>query len=368
MLNSYEQDALWKYGLVVRIMCEVITLKHFSEINLNDPFFDSLKEDYSGFEDWFHKKSSKSALIQYVDNHIQAFLYLKNESGEELKDVTPTLPACRWLKVGTFKIEAHNTKLGERFIKKIMDCAIYGKFDSIYVTVLPKHSFLIQLLEKYGFEQKAKKGEELVLVKNMKRLCGDILKDYPLLQTTNKRKFVLSIYPKYHTRLFPDSILRTEQNVRKELIKDVSYTNSIHKVYLCFMPRTSELRQGDLIAIYRTNDGFGPARYRSVITSICQVEEVKTKDDFKDVNEFVKYTNAYSIFDPIELRRWYRMRNVIVIRMTYNIALNKRVTRGFLLDEVGISPDLYWGFFQLNDEQFKAILKKGEIDENIIIN
>lgn len=28
----------------------------------------------------------------------------------------------------------------------------------------------------------------------------------------------------------------------------------------------------------------------------------------------------------------------------------------------------YWGFFQLTDQQFNEILKKGEIDESVIID
>ena len=134
------------------------------------------------------------------------------------------------------------------------------------------------------------------------------------------------------------------------------------------MPQTAELRHGDLLAIYRTSDGLGPAKYRSVVTSICQVEEIRTKDEFNDVNDFIDYTNSYSIFDPNELRRWFYNPNVVVIRMTYNIALNKRVTRGFLIDEIGISSSLYWGFFQLTDDQFNSILEKGEIDENLIVD
>lgn len=349
-------------------MSEVITLKDFSEIDLNDPFFNSLKEDYIGFERWFKKKSSEKAFVQYFDGQLQAFLYLKNESKEVPEGIFPMLPAGKWLKVGTFKIDAHNTKLGERFIKKIVDQAVYGKFDSIYVTIFPKQKPLIQLLQKYGFTEKGKKGDELVLVKNMKSLCGDILRDYPLINTTGRRKFLLSIYPEYHTRLFPDSILLTEQNIRGKLVKDVSYTNSIHKVYLCSMQKTIELTRGDLLAIYRTSDNLGPAYYRSVISSICQVEEVKRKEDFKNLDDFIKYANAYSIFEPNELRKWYEKQNIIVIRMIYNIALNKRVTRGYLIDEVGISGDLYWGFLQLTDEQFKSILQKGEVDENIIID
>lgn len=348
-------------------MSEIIQTKRFNTIDLGDSFFETLKTDYPGFEEWFSKKSDEEAFVQYTEQGLQAFLYLKDESGITPEGINPPLPSKRWLKVGTFKIEAHHTKLGERFIKKIMDYAIYGKYEGIYVTIFPKQGPLIELLKKYGFEETAKKAEEIVLVKELDILKNDILRDYPLLSIRNKRKFILSIYPKYHTRLFPDSILKTEKNVREELIKDVSYTNSIHKIYICFMPQTADLRPGDLLAIYRTNDGLGPAKYRSVITSICQVEEIKTKDSFTDVDDFVKYTNSYSIFDPTELKRWFYRSNIVVIRMTYNIALNKRVTRGFLTDEIGISPFLYWGFFQLTDDQFKSILNKGEIDENLII-
>ena len=39
-----------------------------------------------------------------------------------------------------------------------------------------------------------------------------------------------------------------------------------------------------------------------------------------------------------------------------------------LLDEAGISPTLYWGFFQLTDNQFDYILKKGNVNENFIID
>ena len=215
-------------------MNEAITLKRFADIDLNDVFFDSLKEDYPEFEAWFEKKSqdNSKAYVQYTNNKLQAFLYLKDESGEELTDVTPARPACKRMKVGTFKIDAHNTKLGERFVKKIMDAALYMKADEIYLTIFPKHDGLIRILQRYGFSEEGKKGDELVLVKNMKVLTGDILKDYPLLTTTGKRKFLLSIYPKYHTQMFPDSILRNEEGAKYELIRDVAHTNSVHKIYV----------------------------------------------------------------------------------------------------------------------------------------
>lgn len=348
-------------------MNETISLRKFSEIDLSDGFFDSLKSDYPEFEEWFTRKASegRKAYVQYTSGTLQAFLFLKNESGEPLNDITPQRPACRRLKVGTFKIDAHNTRLGERFVKKIMDTSLYMNAEEIYVTIFPKHESLIRLLQEYGFVEEGEKGEELVLIKNMKQLSADLLKNYPLLTTKGNRKFVLSIYPEFHTRMFPDSILKNED--KYELIRDVSYTNSIHKVYICSMYSAAQLHRGDLLAIYRTTDWKGPAHYRSVITSICQVEEVKDKNSFKSYEDFSRYTNYYSIFSNEEIKQIYDSPTCIAIKMTYNIALTKRVTKQYMVESMGINPQ-YWGFFQLTDEQFDAILKKGEIDESIIIN
>ena len=55
----------------------------FQQVNLEDPFFTSLKEDYNGFEDWFQRKSDSDAYIQKKDDgELEAFLYLKTESGD----------------------------------------------------------------------------------------------------------------------------------------------------------------------------------------------------------------------------------------------------------------------------------------------
>nr|DAZ36898.1 MAG TPA: hypothetical protein [Caudoviricetes sp.] len=49
--------------------------------------------------------------------------------------------------------------------------------------------------------------------------------------------------------MFPDSILTTED---KNIIKDVSYTNSIHKIYICSMDAVQKLKYGDIVVLYRT--------------------------------------------------------------------------------------------------------------------
>jgi len=53
--------------------------------------------------------------------------------------------------------------------------------------------------------------------------------------------------------------------------------------------------------------------------------------------------------------------------MTYNIAFKKRVTNGYLVDTLGISP-AYWGVFKISDGDFSNIIKAGGVDESLIVN
>ncbi|WP_374949540.1 GNAT family N-acetyltransferase [Mucilaginibacter sp.] len=341
-----------------------------SSIDLTDVFFDSLKADYLEFGHWFKRKADagEGAFVTYDKNVVQGFLYLKIEE-EKIEDVVPQLPASRRVKVGTFKINPHGTRLGERFIKKMFDFAIAKGVESIYVTVFNKHEALIHLFKKYGFEIKAQKttdnGIEDVLVKEIKSQKDDINLSYPLIKL-NTSKYLLSIYPQFHSRLFPDSLLNSETY---SLIKDVSHTNSIHKIYICYMD-VSVLKPSDNILIYRTSDGAGPAHYRSVVTSVCVVEEIKSKKDFSSLEHYLKYCKDYSVFDENELKGFYNQNKkyFYVIKMTYNAALSKRITRGNLIENVGLSPDAYWGFMSLSDSQFKSILKFGGVSESIIVD
>lgn len=345
-----------------------IETEKFKNIDLEDPFFDSLKEGYAEFENWFHRKSEESSYVMYDDfGKVQAFLYLKEEHGE-VTDTTPSLPADHYLKVGTFKINAHGSKLGERFVKKIFDHALHKGVKKIYVTVFSTHASLIALLEKYGFVNKASKttdnGTEVVLVKDLSNNSGDLLKDYPLVRTDG-RLHLLAIYPDYHTRLFPDSILNNED---ARIVDDISHTNSIQKIYICKMARVGSLNSGDSLIIYRTSDRVGQAQYRSVATSLCMVEEVKKKSDFADLSDFLNYCASRSVFPVSELTEMYNESKLYIIKLTYNLALNKRIIRKTLLDDVGLPARSYWGIMELTESQFKDIAERGEIDDSLIVN
>ncbi|WP_235782269.1 hypothetical protein [Phocaeicola paurosaccharolyticus] len=92
----------------------------FADVNLEDSFFDSLRNDYDEFVEWFEKKSksgTEAFILKNKDGNLLAFLYMKLEKGE-LNDITPIMLKADRLKVGTFKVEGHDTRLGECFIKK----------------------------------------------------------------------------------------------------------------------------------------------------------------------------------------------------------------------------------------------------------
>ncbi|MGN2388246.1 MULTISPECIES: GNAT family N-acetyltransferase [Pseudomonas syringae group] len=344
--------------------------KKFKDVNLQDPFFASLIGDYKEFSEWFARKADDKAYVfEDEHNNINGFLYLKAEEGT-IDDVTPKLPNKKRLKVGTMKINARGTKLGERFIKKIFDHALHHKVTEIYVTVFPNHEILISLFAKYGFGKAAEKhtqnGTELVLVKDLSKLQESLVKSYPLANMQNQNFYLLSINPQWHTRLLPDSILKNEDS---DIIEDISHANSIHKVYLAAMNGLENLRPGDILVIYRTTDNAGPAHYRSVATSVGVVEEYRSIRSFTSREEFMRYCQPYSVFTDEELDRfWIRKNFPHVFRFTYNAAFKRRVTRGEMIEQHGLDANAYWGFMPLTRNQFNSIAQAGQIDESIIIN
>jgi len=343
----------------------------FSTVDIKDSFFDSLKRDYAEFDDWFKRKADARAYVMRGENGaIEGFLYLKVEDGR-VDDVEPALHPARRIKIGTLKINPHGTRLGERFLKKVFDHALSEKAEEIYVTVFEKHGALIELLRRYGFKIHGTKttpnGDEQVLVKTIRTLNGSVAEQYPLVKLRGQSIYLLALHPQWHSRLLPDSILRGED--AGAIVQDVSHSNSIHKVYLAGMGGMEALQPGDVLLIYRTTDRAGPARYRSVVTSVCVLEEYRHISSFATLDEFVSYCAPYSIFDRAELGEFWASRKYPhVIRFTYNFALPKRVTRDTLIVKLDFPADEYYGFMKISEEQFRRAIREAQLDETLIVD
>jgi hypothetical protein len=344
----------------------------FDAVSLNDPFFDSLKEQYQEFPIWFAKKALMKEPVLVVEDEINSqisgFVYLKVEDGE-IDDVTPALPPARRLKVGTMKIVAHGTKVGERVIKKIFDRSLFEKVEEIYVTVFDTHQSLINLFKKYGFIERGNKntvnGTEVVLVRSLLNITSDPVLDYPYIKASNRRFFLLAVYPGYHSNLFPDSLLRNEN---ADIVDDISHSNTIHKVYVGGVALT-RMNTGDIVIIYRTTDKQGLAKYRSVATSVCVVENSFRRSDFKGVDDFSKFAAPHSVFSDDVLRdRYSSGKRLYAAKMLYNYALPKRPIRKVLMETIGISEQPRWDLREITRSQFDQILVLGDAHEGLVVN
>lgn len=87
-----------------------LKLTSFANINLKDPFFDSLRANYEGFDDWFNKKalSGANALVYYNDAALLDFLYVKDEN-EALHLDGLTLPPKKRLKASKRRLSEKNS-------------------------------------------------------------------------------------------------------------------------------------------------------------------------------------------------------------------------------------------------------------------
>lgn len=341
----------------------------FGKIDLNDTFFDTLKEDYLGFDKWFIRKYDEEAYITINSNNgmLLSFLYLKVEDeNENYSNINPQFSAKRRLKVGTFKVISNGFRLGERFVKIIFDNALKNQVQEIYVTIYnkrPEQRKLIELLEQWGFVLWGKKGEEFVYVRDFspKFDINNLKCCFPYI-SKEKNVYIVPIYPEYHTELLPDSILNTESP--EEFIEDFPHRNCINKVYVsrAMEPYPSI---GDILVFYRTG-GY----YKSVITTIGEVVEVKA--DFQDENDFILYCRKKSVYPELALREMWRYstRKPFVVNFLYTYSFPHRINMKELIDLKVLQGvnDAPRGFKLITKEHFEIILKETRSDESFIIN
>lgn len=305
------------------------------------------------------------------DGKIQAMLYLKEESDID-NDVTPTLTKRR-LKIGTFKVDfSHHTSVGKRLLAIALRTFAKSRCEYAYVTMFKADNTIVlqKMLSQYGFTCVAQKnssaGREDVWVKH--RPSANERGGYstfPFVMPHTGRNFILSIWPKYHVRMFGDVSLQSEKNIP---VPDTTSINTIEKIYLSKSPVVSDMRLGDRVVIYRTSDGQSSARYRSVVSSICTVVEVKNLSSFQDKNDFLAYVKGRSVFSQDELEDfWASRRFPWVISLLFNFPFDRYPTRGELLDR-HLIPEGRLTCTSISDDNFRNIIGLGGVDEGYIID
>jgi len=289
------------------------------QIDRSDKIFQTLREDYGGFDKWFEEKCAKEHRDCWIIEdgvNIAGILIPKSESQ---KDTTAKSKAEKILKICTFKLqpEYRGEKFGEQLLKKALWHAQTNQFELVYLTAFEKHAALINLIERFGFKKtyRNERGEdvfekeilhsEILLPDKIDALQFDRLIYPRFVETAQIRKFVIPIRPEYHKVLFPEisyaaplplfGLTRQDLLTRKGK-SDRTPGNAIRKIYLCHSNNTN-LRSGDIILFYQSkNEEFANSQ------SVTTLGIVETVQIFTEIGSLSSHVAKRSVFSTEELR------------------------------------------------------------------
>jgi hypothetical protein len=337
----------------------------FSDIDINDSFFDSLKKDYPGFEKWFARKSVANTPVNVLKSNgrINDFLYLKYDESESIPLTDKILDPQPRIKIGTLKISAQGIRLGEGAI----GIALWRWFESsenqIYVTVFPKHKTLITLFEKFGFSIIGKKSDtgEYVMLRDKRNLdFSDPYKPFPYINPQFTQGGLLVVNEDFHDKLFPYSELKNTKQYENEILTDVA-GNGITKMYISGGYEDS-YQENEPVLIYRKSLAATGRGYKSVITSVATIVKktvVKQNNEtILSIDEVKKMLGNKTILNDAELKQYFAKSTVTIYQLVYNyyFGAGNNVNWRTLKDS-GFWKDRYPSTFVYSNSEFSTFIK-----------
>ncbi|MDW7731092.1 MAG: PIN domain-containing protein [Methanolobus sp.] len=349
-------------------------------LNIDDPFFDSLKKDYEGFINWFTKisKSGRKCYVHYKENgKIGALLIYKIE--DEILDSNPIMPKKRRLKLSTLKVSHVGNKIGELFIKLAVNYARINDIKELYLThyVVDNVDYLVDLIEVYGFQEEAILNQtgETIFVKKLEVSDESInhlnpveisKKFYPAYYDGKSvNKFIIPIQPKWHEKLFTDyNRTRLGDNQKKgrqpTLIEFAGQFiiegNTIQKSYICHST-SKKITAGDLLLFYRSDD-------EKAITSLGVVEKVfQGKQSSDEIIQMVGKRSVYLNSEIVNLAQ----KSTLVILFTFHFHLPNQLNY-IKLKEWEILKGPPQRLMKISHDKYLIVKKQGRIDERFTID
>ena len=126
--------------------------KQLKDLDINDRFFDSLKNEYEDFIIWFNNHLDRKAYITFQDNKIASILILKIEDkSEDYNDFNKEFKPSKRLKICTLKVDVKFKNIGTKYLELAYSEALKNNVNEIYITLYTNHKDLINLLEKNNY-------------------------------------------------------------------------------------------------------------------------------------------------------------------------------------------------------------------------
>ena len=356
VLSIEEAIEKFKQEEKVIIKTPVFIKKEFLyNMNLEDDFFSTLKLDYKDFDNWFIKKQRNGEMAYITrakDDKITSFLMLKEENeSEDYSSFDKPFSSGKRIKVSTFKVSDTGKKIGECFIKIMVNEAIQKNVNDIYITTFEKQESLIYLLRQYGFEFFTYKNtiksdgtveKEAVYVKNVKDKSK-----YPYVQLRNQGIFIFPIIPKYHKLLFEDAEVEYQISIDDTQGKNAC-ANAIKKAFITNANRKN-IKSGDIILFYASHN-------KKNITTLGIVETTWNK--FESQEEIFNIVRKRTAYDEEELKKVTRLDSLVIMfkhyitfknPISYEFLYNNRIVKRYIQSPISIKK-----------EDLKKIIEQGQ--------
>jgi hypothetical protein len=317
-------------------------------LNIDDPIFNSLKNEYKDFPKWWANKCREQCHARVFfkeDKSLGALLIWKIENEAILGD--PILPVKKRLKISTFKVTHNGYKIGELFIKMSIEYAIKNGIDELYLTHFRKpEDDLIRLIEDYGFYLASiKQGEDiyvkdLIVVHHENTSLSQISKKYypSFYDGTQVRKFIVPIRPLYHDRLFVE--VSKDINLFEGVGELIVEGNTIKKAYLCHS-NSKKIQQNDVLVFYCSET-------RKSVSAIGVVEHIYL--GMRNAEEVIRHVGKRSVYKINDIERLVSKPTMVIVfklhfylpnPLSYKFLYNHKVLSGPPQSIVEISHDKY---------------------------
>ncbi len=341
--------------------------KPIHNLNVGDPFFDSLKDEYPEFDELFKKikREGRNCLVHYKDDGgIGALLIYKLE--DEAIDTIPPIPKKKRIKLSTLKVAQFGYKIGELFIKLSIDIAVSNGVSEVYLThFVQSDDRLIELITEYGFSHSGiNSRREAIYIKKLfpettktkQFLPFDITRFYypSYYDGIDVKKFIIPIRPRYHSRLFTNY-----KDRQIELAESVGYFiiegNTIKKAYIC-NSRIKRMAQGDIIIFYVSE--------RRQLISVGIVEAIY--GGLQDYQNIIKLVGKRTVYSVNEIQSIARKPSLVILFWQYWHLMQP--LSYLRLKGMGILKGPPRSIMRISDNNYSLIKEAGGIDERFTLN
>lgn len=318
-------------------------------------FFDSLREDYQPFDNWFKDKAKEGRCAWIYRDHsgvLGAICIYTVQENEVINDAKDVLQG-KALKLCTLKVDesVRGRKIGELFLKASFKYASENHCSNIFIHGNEeKQPYLANLLEDFGFFNKGTYGVDTVWVKEHPiepPLSSLDPKDYAKYYFPHFRddedisKYIVPIKPAYHDILFPDyeSQIRTQMSLFRS---DSHVGNAIKLAYLC-SSQTKSIIPGDILLFYRSEDD-------QALTTLGIVDDFKVLQDPSEIAALVKRRTVYTFDEIREMSK--KEVKVILFRLVKHVPFPIILTE---LEKCGVLAGTPQSIVRLNEQKYRVV-------------